>query len=152
MKKEEVTYLVDLKMSGGKTLQQAREEIKRDIKFLKEHKRKVKDAKREIKYLEQKQIRAKKEFDKSFKKMIEEQSRADKKEPLRRTGRISASTRHLNRILNYLKENQEVNVTRISRENCMTPTYTRDGLNFLIKLGVVVGSKQPNGTGIYSLK
>ena len=148
MKKEEVTYLVDIKMRDGKSHKQAYEEINRDREFLKGHKERVREAKREIKDLEKqkKQLRAR--FDKDFKKMINQQ----KKVTTNRTNNGSASTKHLSRILNYLKEFPESGLNNIAKENCMTTPYVNDGLRFLIKLNKVQETQSPKGQRMYSLK
>jgi len=131
--KPEKSYLVEQKLREGKDEYQAREEIERDVKYIKELNQTEKDLKKEIKELEKQQNKTKLKFDKEFKKL----TKIKQKKSPNNQRTLCASTRHLKRILNYLSEVNKAGVTEIKEINLLCSAQVNDGLRFLINLGKV---------------
>jgi len=145
MQKEEVSYLVDLKMNSGKSHKQAYEEIKRDVEFLKGQRKLIRESKKEIKVLEKKRKQMKSIFDKEFKKM----SNKTLKQPVQK-GKF-CHTKYLQRMLNYLEEEPKSTPNKISL-GCGIPNHVvKDGLLFLSKYNLTI-KERPRGFDIYSKK
>ena len=147
--KTEKDYLIQQKLREGKGVVQAESEVERDIEYLNGLEEMKKRLQKEVKQLEKEKIDVSKRFKKEFQKL---QKQPDDKFKKSKTALKSATTKHLNRILYYLKDFPNVNVTTIARENCMDTSYARDGLRFLIKLKKVVEKRSHGDVSTYSLK
>lgn len=147
----EQEYLIKQKLEEGKGLIQTEKEVKRDIRFIKDQNKLKIELQKEIKKLEKEKAKINKQFKREFERLKKVQIPDDEFKK-RKTTLKSATTKHLNRIIYYLEENPEKNVTAIAKDNCMTSTYASDGLNFLLKRNLIEGTKQPNGVMRYKLR
>jgi seryl-tRNA(Sec) selenium transferase len=150
MKKEEVNYLVDLKMKEGKPFEQAKEEILRDVKFLKEHKQKIKQVKQELKLIEREKIKQKKKFNKEFARMIKQQEKLKNPIEFKPKGKF-CHTKYMQRILNFLAEEPKSSRKRINVV-CGVPYHQlNDGLLFMTKYNLTT-KETTSGGDVYSVK
>ncbi len=145
--KIEKKVLVENKLREGMSEEQAEEEVDRDVKHIRNLNNMKKRLEREVKQIEKKKEKVSKQFKKQFKKL--QDSQPDDNFKKKKTNLKSATTKHLNRIMYFLEEFPNSNLTKIAEENCMTNEYTRDGLVFLVKHKLL--KKQGGSVPIYSL-
>ena len=150
--KTERAWLIQEKLREGKGIIEAEEEVERDIKYIDNLNEMKKRLTKEIKELENKKIKVSKDFKKQFKKLTKQKEPDDNFTKRKPNGSNSANTKHLNRILYYLEDYPDVNLTKIAKANCMDSSYVRDGLRFLIKLNKVTENDRGNRVLTYKLK
>ena len=142
---EEKEVLIQEKLRSGMGIDQAVEEVERDREFIGDLNQEKKNLEEEVKDLKKKKEKLNKVFKKEFTKLTEPEKL------IKKSKAKHANTKHLSRIIYYLKESPNQTVTKIAEENCMTTTTTSDGLVFLMKLDIVEQIKK-QGSKLYKLK
>jgi len=146
---EEKTFLIKDKLRSGKDIKQAQEEVERDIEYIRKLNGDRKQLEKEIRDLDYKKRKSKINFDKAFEKMIKQQAKTDSK--LTKSKSRFCMTKHLQRILNYLKENPQSSSGNIACY-CMIPKdQVEDGLLFLVG-HKLVNKLRKNGVYVYFIK
>lgn len=148
MKGEEKNALFFQKKREGKSNELAYDEVQRDIEFLKLQKIKKKNLQAQIIILEDKKRKLNESFKEKFKKLQEKEERLKKKNiPVKRklvveelvdlpkrTKGIFASVAHLNRVLIYIRsQDQLIKQNKIQKDCLLTLSQTRSALLFLTK-------------------
>ena len=131
--KIEQSHLIKQKLREGKGIISAEKEVQRDINFLK----KVKEQKSELRKEINKLIKEKQKLSKRFKKEFDKIKKIKEKPTKLPKHSTNANTKHLTRILDFLKENPDSNITNIADFICASNNLVNDGLRFLMKMKLV---------------
>ena len=148
---QEQEVLVSQKLLEGKSHEQAYEEVKRDVDFLRNFKEDLREKKNEIKE-KQKEFE---QLDKTFKKEFQKLSQIKEKEkiPSETSRQHFATTYHLKRILTHLEEtNDFVTNTELKEVCCTSSDYIKSGLIFLERFDMVESKRNGKGQMVYKRK
>ena len=145
---QEQEVLVTQKVLEGKSHEQAYEEVKRDVEFLRNFKEDLREKKNEIKIAEKKL----ENIDKTFKKEFQKLSDIKEKIPSETSRQHFATTYHLKRILTYLEEkNDFVTMSELKEACCTSSDYIKSGLVFLERFDMIE-SKRNGKVQVYKRK
>ena len=146
---QEQEVLVTQKVLEGKSHEQAYEEVKRDVEFLRYFKEDLREKKNEIKIAEKKLENIDKTFKKEFTKLKEMKEKPRESNSSRQH---FATTYHLKRILSYLEEtNNDVTMSELCEACCTSSDYIKSGLVFLERFDMVE-SKRNGKVQVYKRK
>jgi hypothetical protein len=148
IQENEQVVLFKQKVRQGKNEQQASAEVERDVDYINNLKKKINEKKKETTKLRLERQKVDDNFKKEFEKLVKSKEKLSK--PIS-TKLSHANTYHLTRILFCLEENKEMNVTKLGDYCCMCRSHVRDGLNFLLKHGLIKEIKKV-GMSVYCLK
>ena len=147
---QEQEVLVTQKVSEGKSHEQAYEEVKRDVEFLRYFKEDIKQKKNEIKIAEKKLENIDKTFKKEFTKLKE---KIEKPKESNSSRQHFATTYHLKRILSYLEEtNDFVTMSELKDACCTSSEYIKSGLVFLERFDMIESKRNGKGQMVYKRK
>jgi len=171
--------LVRQKVIEGKSFEIADVEVKRDVDFIRNFNREVREKKKEITRLNLEAEKANKRFKKAFERLkMGDNGKVDDSGKVRvseKLGKLEkqdeiigkrnnlnpppvspfssyATTFHLSRVLHYLEDNGPTNLWDISDDCCMGKVQAKDTLRFLLKYNFIVEDRGNNGGRKYKIK
>jgi len=150
---QEQEVLVTQKVLEGKSHEQAYEEVKRDVEFLRFFKEDLREKKNEIKIAEKQLENIDKTFKKEFQKLIDVKEKIKKPKESNSSRQHFATTYHLKRILSYLEESNDfVTITELFNACCTSSDYIKSGLVFLERFDMIESKRNGKGQTLYKRK
>ena len=148
---QEQEVLVTQKVLEGKSHEQAYEEVKRDVIFLRNFKEDLREKKNEIRNKQKEFEQLDKTFKKEFNKLKDMKEKV--KIPSESSRQHFATTYHLKRMLTYLEEtNDFVTNTDLKDACCTSSDYIKSGLIFLERFDMIESKRNGKGQTIYKRK